>query len=258
MLFLDYIPELSHLDFEIYKYITENIDKVIYMKIRDLADETHTSTASILRFCKKFDCIGFSDFKVKLSIHYTEKKNDTVKDIDTSTYIDFLGRVQQPFYQAKIQEAVEILKHSSMVLFIGSGASEVMAEYGALYYSNLFTFALRIEDPSNYNISFLPDKLSSNISIIALSVSGETQEVIHFLKDLKLRHCKVISITNTENSTISKLSDLNLPYFIDRETINKPSDKGNKKIELTSQLPVVYLLEAIAKKYRSTIISVTN
>lgn len=253
MFFLDHTPELSYLDMQIYKYITENLDKVMYMRIRDLADATHTSTASILRFCKKFDCTGFSDFKVKLNIYYHQNQHDNVQDIDTSTYIDFLIRVQQPFYQEKINEAVEILRESELVLFIGSGTSEIMAEYGALYYSNLFTFALRVEDPSNYNISFLSEKLSNKICVITLSVSGETKEVIHFLKDLKLKHCKVISITNTEDSTISRLSDLTLPYFINRETINKPNDNNQKKIELTSQLPIVYLLEAVAKKYRSVV-----
>lgn len=249
MLFLDYVPDLSELELQIYKYIIENIDKVIYMKIRELADKSHTSTASILRFCKKFDCHGFSEFKVKLRMFNDEDKRSEVKDMDTSVYVDFLTRAQQPYYQNKINQAATILENSSMVLFIGSGSSEIMAQYGAFYYSNLFTFAMHIEDPSNYNITFLSDKLSDKICVIALSVSGETNEVIHFLKDLKLNHTKVISLTNTENSTVAKLSDLNISYFINRETIEKPSDRRNKQIELTSQIPVLYLLEAIGKRY---------
>lgn len=253
MLFLEKTPDLSSFDLEIYKYISENLEKVIYMRIRDLADATHTSTASILRFTKKFGCSGFSEFKVKLRLYAEEKAIEEVDDVDEMSYIDFLTRAMQPSYKQKIARAVELLENKELVVFLGSGSSEIIAQYGSLYFSNLFTLALRIEDPSNYPIEFLSQKFSEQICIIALSVSGETQEVINYLKHLNTSHCKVISITNSENSTIAKFSDLNIPYYINRETIKKDREHPDKTLELTSQLPAVYTIEAMAKAVRNSL-----
>ena len=53
------IKELTPLELSIYSYILENKEKVAYMKIRELAHESHVSTTSILKFCKK---IGFESY----------------------------------------------------------------------------------------------------------------------------------------------------------------------------------------------------
>jgi DNA-binding MurR/RpiR family transcriptional regulator len=50
MLFLDYNPELTALEYEVYLFVSKNLASVSKMKMKVLAKETHTSTASISRF----------------------------------------------------------------------------------------------------------------------------------------------------------------------------------------------------------------
>ena len=57
------IQSLNNLELSLYEYIMKNNKKVIYMRIRELADEAHVSTTTILRFCKKLNCEGFSEYK---------------------------------------------------------------------------------------------------------------------------------------------------------------------------------------------------
>ena len=59
------IQSLNNLELSLYEYIMKNSKKVIYMRIRELAEEAHVSTTTILRFCKKLNCEGFSEFKIK-------------------------------------------------------------------------------------------------------------------------------------------------------------------------------------------------
>ena len=56
------IQSLNNLELSLYEYIMKNSKKVIYMRIRELAEEAHVSTTTILRFCKKLNCEGFSEF----------------------------------------------------------------------------------------------------------------------------------------------------------------------------------------------------
>lgn len=89
MLFLDKTIELNDTEMDIYNYIATNLDTVIYMRIRDLAEATHVSTTTILRFCRKFGCSGFSEFRVKLQMYAQERTKVAVDMSDETTYIDF-------------------------------------------------------------------------------------------------------------------------------------------------------------------------
>jgi DNA-binding MurR/RpiR family transcriptional regulator len=66
MLFLTYTPKLTHAELEVYRYLSTNIEKSVFMTIQELADETHLSKSAIWRFCKKFECTGYTDFRFKL------------------------------------------------------------------------------------------------------------------------------------------------------------------------------------------------
>lgn len=243
MLFLNHTPDLTPFDIEIYKYISDHLEQVSYMRIRDLAKVTHTSTTSIARFCKKFDCSGFAEFRIKLQLYLNEQRHeDYTAAVDETAYIDFLERSAQPMYRDKIKEAISLLQDKELVLFIGLGSSNIMAEYGALYFSSIFNIALRIEDPSNYPIDYLSKTLSDKICIIALSVSGETLEIINYLNHLNFSNSSIISITNSSKSTIAQLADVNIPYYIARE-----SSQG---ADITSQLPTLYTIETLAKEVR--------
>ncbi|WP_163652041.1 MurR/RpiR family transcriptional regulator [Listeria sp. PSOL-1] len=242
MLFLDKHIELNDTELDIYNYVAANLDKVIYMRIRDLADVVHVSTTTILRFCRKFKCSGFAEFRVKLQI-YTEKKKATQIDTaDETTYIDFLKRTREPEFQRQLQSVAQILKNIDLVLFVGIGASGVIAGYGALYFSSLFTLALHIEDPLNHPFDHLSSHLATKISLVAISVEGENRDIIRYIHQLKIKQCKVISITNSAKSTIARLSDANISYYINKETYYDAN--------ITSQLPALYTIERLAKEIR--------
>ena len=66
-----------------------NRKKVMYMRIRELADEAHVSTTTILRFCKKLKCEGFSEFKVRFKMYIEEENIKKVSD-DASEIVNFL------------------------------------------------------------------------------------------------------------------------------------------------------------------------
>ena len=46
--------------------IVKNVGLVLKMNIRELAAQSHVSTATITRFCHKLDCDGFVEFKIEL------------------------------------------------------------------------------------------------------------------------------------------------------------------------------------------------
>jgi len=86
------IKSLNDLELILYRYIMSNKEKIVYMRIRELADEAHVSTTTILRFCKKLNCNGYSEFKVKLKLYLEDSKNNKVNG-DKSIIIDYFKKL---------------------------------------------------------------------------------------------------------------------------------------------------------------------
>ena len=231
----DMIASFNELETSLYNYISQNSEKVAYMRIRELADETHVSTATILRFCKKVECEGFSEFKVKLKMQLKEKKK-TVINPPQHAVAEFFERSLNDDLEEKMKQAAKLIAETDNVIFIGIGSSGILAEYGARYFSSLGKFSLYIKDP-HFPIH---SKLQKNSVTIALSVSGENNFTVTHLNQLKQEGSRIISITNTKFSTVAKISDLNIPYYI--------TEEFHEKANITSQVPVVYILESIARE----------
>jgi DNA-binding MurR/RpiR family transcriptional regulator len=229
------IQSLNDLELSLYRYIMKNVEKVVYMRIRELADEAHVSTTTILRFCKKVNCEGYSEFKVKLKMHIEQNENNKVNN-DTSVIIDFFKKLDNSELHRKLNVLCDLIKKASNVIFIGTGTSGILCKYAARYFSSIGKFAMYIDDPyfpRNY-------KMYEDSIIIAISVSGETPTVIDHISNLKRENSTVVSITNSENCTISKISDLNISYYIQQEKLGMS--------DITTQIPVLYVIESIGKR----------
>lgn len=101
------IASFNELETSLYNYISQNSEKVVYMRIRELANETHVSTASILRFCKKINCEGFSEFKVKLKM-YTEANKKTILKSPHHSVAEFFERTVSGGMEEKLKEAATL------------------------------------------------------------------------------------------------------------------------------------------------------
>lgn len=229
------LQNLNNLELTLYEYIMKNIKKVTYMRIRELADEAHVSTTTILRFCKKLNCEGFSEFKVKLKMYMQENSMKKIND-DTSEIINFLKNIEESHLDRRLDKLCEMVKMANTIIFVGIGSSGILCKYAARYFSAVGKFTFHIDDPF-YPKNF---RCHGECLVIALSVSGETQTTIENVTRFKEQGCSVASITNSENCTLAKMSNINLPYYVQEVKVNFS--------DITTQLPVLYMIERIGKK----------
>ena len=140
------IQSLNNLELSLYEYIMKNNKKVIYMRIRELADEAHVSTTTILRFCKKLNCEGFSEFKVKFKMYIEENNIKKVSD-DTSEIINFLKNIEESDLDRRLDKLCEMVKMANTIIFLGIGSSGILCKYAARYFSAIGKFTFHIDDP---------------------------------------------------------------------------------------------------------------
>lgn len=229
------IQSLNELELSVYEYIMKNSKKVMYMKIRELANEAHVSTTTVLRFCKKVKCEGFSEFKFKFKMYIEDDHNQKLNE-DASVILENLKRIANKDYDEKIDQLCKLVNNNDNIIFLGAGLSGIVGKYGARYMSSIGKFAVYVDD-----ILFPREcEYYKNALIIVLSVSGETSEIIQAINKFKKANCVIASITNSENSTIAKISDFNISYYISEERLGF--------VDITSHLPPIYILEAVGKR----------
>lgn len=230
------IQNYNGTDIQIYKYIMSNFDKIQYMTIREFAKEIQVSTSTILRFCNKNNFNGYSEFKnaikKEIALQNTCQPMEDLQELS-----DFFTRANSSAFEEKLVFAVDVLRKADLTIFIGMGSSGALANYGARYFSNMGHFAVGLED-AFYPIESFRWK---NTVVIAFSESGETERLIEAVNQFKQKKCCVLSITNSPLSTLANLSDWNFSYNLNTKRIHGGYNG-------TTQVPVIFVIEALAKR----------
>ena len=227
------IIRLNSTEQNIYRYIISHMDEVMEMNVRDLAEATFVSTATIVRFTQKMNCDGFNDFKNQLKEY---RNGHAIPSIDEKYVI--LGRefhkMDDPETQKKVMTIAERISGSALTIFLGIGKSGYLAGYAARFLMEVGYNAMAVTE------SFYPVMRNhpEDITLIAISSSGETIEVVDQIRAYKELGATVYGITGNSESTIAGLADLSLNYDVPSEVLPSMS-------KVTTGLPVLHIIETI-------------
>lgn len=236
---LEKVQSLNELEMLVYQYILEHMNSVPKLTIRQLSADCHVSTSTILRFCSKMGFDGFSELKYALKKDEKLQEQSFEQYYDATIHVDsFLKRINQQTYYETLKPAITMIASARHIVFSGIGTSGILGTYGSRYFANMGINAYSIGDP----FTPIPQRGFENTLAIILSVSGETTEVIKQVTDFKRSGAKILSITNDEHSTISRLADYNISYYMPDER----SVYTDPYINITTQIPVIALLELLA------------
>ncbi|KAA8728184.1 MAG: MurR/RpiR family transcriptional regulator [Ewingella americana] len=230
------ISTLNELELMVYNTIIKNTDKVMYMTIRELADAAGVSTTTVLRFCKKMNCDGYSEFRIRFKL-YLERDEKPPVSFGISEIISYFKSINNSEFDELLDKAAAQIASTRRIIFVGIGTSGALGKYSARFFSNIGKFSTYIDDPY-YPIN--SDMYQDAIAII-FSVSGETEEIIRIASQFSLQNCKIISLTNSESSTLARMADLNISYHM-------PPILLEGHYNITTQIPVLYIIETIGKK----------
>lgn len=234
------IASLNDTETNIYHYVIKNIQLVLKMSIRELAEKTFVSTATIIRFCQKLDCNGFVEFKTKLKLFYEGTELPDVED-EVDVLLEFFNYSRSDDFKKQINTFVQYIQEAKTICFVGIGTSGSLAEYGARYFSNVGYFSQSITDP------YYPPLIDHNNThlLIVLSESGETREIVDQIKIYQSKNTKILTITNKPDSTIDKMADASIYYYV--KDIILP-----QTYNISSQVPVLYIIERLTRELQNS------
>ncbi len=222
-------------------FCLKNPTQVKKMKINDLAESTYTSPASIVRFCKKLGFSGFAEFKASLSLN-DKLSNDNTNydaDIDSPNLFKDITKSIELINEKLIDDVIEILHKANRIEFFGEGSSRFVCSEVAKKFRTIGKTAFNYDDNSMMYIS--ASSLTENDVIFAISMSGETTQILKALNIAKGKGTKIISLTDIGNNTQAKLSDKSL--FITSTSFSRDS------INIRSRVQALIIAEYVFYRY---------
>lgn len=217
------------------EFILNNIDKIAYMSVTEVAKSCNVGEATVLRFCRRLGYNGFHGFKKEIIDIFQEERNiDTTKVEDEvfdemSTMLEHTLQVQN---LDVINEVAEKIKEANNIFIYGLGLSSLCAKAAEIRLSFLGYKVYAFEDK---HIQLLKANLvSEDDVVIGLSVSGTTIETLRNIEIAKKSGATIVGITNYNPSPLSDLSD-----YVLLSASKEVMETGTTLVTLTSQIFII-------------------
>lgn len=225
------VESLNETETYVYNYVVKNTKKVLNESIRELANNTHVSTATVMRFCKKMGCEGFTELKYRLK--ESEDVHETKKDNVNNQFDGFIEKVKSSEYLNSIHRATEIIKNSDEILTLGIGTNSDFAKYASRLLSHVGYYCYGV-DGAAYPIQRVL-KGHQGV-IIAFYESLQKKLLFEEIYRYKNKNYMIIMLTNTNMGSMEHLCD---------EVIHI-SDGSVMLGKIYSGIPMLYAIEKLA------------
>lgn len=218
---------LSPAERRVADWLLAHPDAIAELRLATLADHASVSEPTVVRFCRSIGCSGFSDFKLRVTRYlatHSEGLHASVSASDDTTTIARkvigasireLQRVQQSIDSAAVATVAERIATAHRVLFIGVGASALVAQDAHNKFFRLgLACAAFCDGPTIAQAAAITDARSV---IIAISKTGESGDITNAVRLARGTGATSVAIT-TPGSTLAQQADLTLMVDVDEDT----------------------------------------
>ncbi|MEI5993016.1 MurR/RpiR family transcriptional regulator [Candidatus Enterococcus mansonii] len=223
---LDVLPNSEQ---KIGKVILEDPSKVINMTASELASYAGTSSATVIRFCKKIDVPSFTQLKIRLSAEIEVPVYEGYSDITINESVDeikskLLGNAYQSMQETvallneqRIETIVDLLVAAPIIYAFGIGASYLVAENIAQKWNRIGKTVLCVQDP-HVLVTMLVSAPKDAV-FFCVSHSGETKEVLRLVDVAKKHQLKTIGLSQFGNNTLTNQAEYSLQTVRSNEAV---------------------------------------
>jgi RpiR family transcriptional regulator, carbohydrate utilization regulator len=208
------------------EYFLANATRIPDMSIMDVARAAKVSEPTVGRICQMLGYGGFKEFRIKLArasggniahVHADVRPSDrpaeiAVKVIDTA--LSSLEHLKDQLKDQKIAEAVMILGDARRIEFYGHGNSGIVAMDAQHKFFRLGIPSIAYNDSHVHVMS--ASLLGPRDSVLCISRSGESMELVRTAEILKERQVPLVSITPA-GSTLAQLSTVAIHVDFDED-----------------------------------------
>ena len=188
------LDQLRRSERKVAELVLAQPDKIIHMRIVDLAAAAQVSEPTVVRFCRAIGCDGFGNFKLALAqstlpassgpFHLEEL--DTARDYTYKVFdatLETLAKVRDSLDLDAIEVAVDALANARRVEFYGFGASSPVAIDAQHKFFRLQIASAAHSDPHIQAMSAM--SLTPDDVVVAISQSGRSTALLEAMDHVR-------------------------------------------------------------------------
>jgi DNA-binding MurR/RpiR family transcriptional regulator len=222
--------------------------EILPYSITELASKCESSEATIVRFSKRLGCSGYPELKIALAKesekrviapHITEGDEcfEIFEKICNDAYMS-LERTKKTLSAEAMARAAKIISESSRIVLIGLGASASVAEDASNKFLRAGCNSAAYAD--THMQAIVVSQLKPGDTLIGISQSGSSKDIVEAMKVARRRGATTISITSKEKSPISRQSDILL--------VTDTEETRHSTLGLNSHMSRLVVIDALCYK----------
>lgn len=220
---------LSNQGRKVADYCQTHKNEIINQSVAEISDICGVSQATVVRFCKTLGFNGLKEFKIAVGGPYRSPQNsdtpilweDSSQEIFKKAYLKVMAELEISFKENNatlFSKCGEIIAAAEEIIVVGIGGSATVANY---FKTEFMRLGKRIEAYTDqYSISHLGYFNRPGQVMIAVSCSGETEELVKLAAFKKETGTEVLAFTAAAGSRLANLADYTIlsqrsPVFCD-------------------------------------------
>lgn len=209
-------PSLTDSEAQICKFVKSCPRLVINLSLEELSQKCFVSQATIIRMCKKLNCKGFADFKIKLAAELSSIATDDKsilrdlpleKDFKTDDIMkNFYNLSQESLEDAFVSidpnhllKAAQLLARADKIELYGRGTSLLIAED---FHYKLLRLGLpsSLESLNGFQeVTNMQPRQKGTAAAVVVSQYCNSQQVHYIIDELASSKVPFIIVTTAEN-----------------------------------------------------------
>lgn len=246
------LNQLTSAERKVAETILANPQATLGWSISDAARFSGVSEPSIMRFCRRLGCEGYSDFRIRLAqaiavIKHDERgsqpeSNDPIRAAvleNCNRAIASINDLAMDIDSAALNRAVGIISSSRRIDVYGHGGSGFLAAEAQHRFAFLGIPSVSYSDPALQMVSALA--LTPADTVFALSFSGVTTHLLPNLELARNAGASIVSMTPAD-SAIARMASVNIPVNAYRYSTTAsflPNERLSMYVMLDSLLALV-------------------
>jgi len=182
--------------------------EIIYLSIGDLAAKLNVAEATLVRFCKKLGYNGFQDFKLHLSQDAGRHGQSTDDCIAKRIALQMVDAINETSRSIKYEDCLKIadkMINSGKICSFGVGNSAITAMEITNVLARVGLTVTYTPDP--HLQAMIASNLTENDTVVLISVSGSTKDIIDVAEIAKKNGATIVVITCYDRSPLAKCAD---------------------------------------------------
>ncbi|MDD3823379.1 MAG: MurR/RpiR family transcriptional regulator [Sphaerochaetaceae bacterium] len=215
-------PRLSAKERTIADHILSDPAKAVHPSIDELADQIGISESTLVRFVRKLGYSGYQRFRIALATEaigpasriYETRVEAHADEVEMvfSNAMNTLSLTRGVLDRKDVDKAAQMIANSGRLLIFGLGGSNIVAQDAFHKLIRTGIDCVMVED---YHMQLmLASQSCADCVALIFSHTGTNMDTIAIAQELRDRSCKIIVVTTSARSGLSRMAHVILPVAV--------------------------------------------